>query len=49
MSIVQDQVEKIIASVETHKDKFIKTSQVIHARPEIGKKVCYNIYNYKNN
>ncbi|HEY4599767.1 MAG TPA: M20 family metallopeptidase [Cerasibacillus sp.] len=36
MSIVQGQVEKIIASVETHKDKYIKTSQVIHARPEIG-------------
>lgn len=36
MSIVQDQLDKMNASVEKHKELYIQTSQAIHARPEIG-------------
>lgn len=36
MSIVQDRKSLIFQSVEENKEKYIKASQEIHARPEIG-------------
>lgn len=48
MSIVQEQVDKINASVEKHKELYIQTSQAIHARPEIGNEEFFACQTHTN-
>ena len=41
MSIVQDRKKAIIQSIDENRELYIKTSQEIHAKPEIGNEEVY--------